>query len=141
MGWKLTSGEERIMAEINVTPLTDVMLVLLVIFMVTTPLIMMESLKIKLPRAETAAGEPGRAVTVTVTGEGSVFVGDEAVPMDRLEERLAEALSGRSGRGVLLRADRSSRHGVVVEVLDKARKAGASRLSIATEPGEVDVSR
>ncbi len=57
MAWKLTNGKESTMAEINITPLTDVMLVLLVVFMVTSPLLMMESMKLKLPQAETSGAE------------------------------------------------------------------------------------
>jgi biopolymer transport protein ExbD len=134
MAWRLTNGKESAMAEINITPLTDVMLVLLVVFMVTSPLLMMESMKLKLPQAETSGAEKGLAIVVSITGEGRYYLNDEPIVKSDLEERLiAELKSGRDN-AVILKADKSVRHGLVVEVLDIARKAGAEKLSIATEP-------
>ncbi|MCP3678155.1 MAG: biopolymer transporter ExbD, partial [Deltaproteobacteria bacterium] len=75
--WSLQSGGDQIISSINITPLTDVMLVLLVIFMVTTPLIMMESFKIKLPKAVSSGVESGEGVTITVTSGGDISVDGE----------------------------------------------------------------
>jgi biopolymer transport protein ExbD len=133
VGWNLkTEGE--IISEINIIPLTDVMLVLLVIFMVTTPLIMMESFKIKLPRALESSVEPGRGITITITGEGALYIGGKKVAIADLEEELKGEFRKSGERTVLLKGDRSALHGVVVEVLDRAKRAGAARLAIATEP-------
>ncbi len=134
MAWKLTSGHDRPMAEINITPLTDVMLVLLVVFMVTSPLLMMESMKLKLPKAETSGGEKSLATVVSITTEGRYFLNDEPIDISALEEGLITELEGEKDKAVILKADKSVQHGLVVEVLDIARKAGAEKLSIATEP-------
>ncbi len=121
------------MAEINITPLADVMLVLLVIFMVTTPLIMTDSFKVRLPRAVSADAEPGKGAVVAVSEAGHVTLNGRAVEMDGLREALKAAFGQGGDRTVIIRADRGVSHGVVVNVLDTARLAGAERLSIATE--------
>lgn len=135
MAWKLTSGHDRPMAEINITPLTDVMLVLLVVFMVTSPLLMMESMKLKLPQAKTSGAEKSLATVVSITNEGRYYLNDEPIDRSALEGRLIAELESGEDKTVVLKADKSVRHGLVVEVLDLARKAGADKLSIATEPG------
>ncbi|MCL4872525.1 biopolymer transporter ExbD [bacterium] len=133
MGWKLRQGNERTMAEINITPLADVMLVLLVIFMVTTPLIMTDSFKVRLPRAASADAEPGKGAVVAISEAGEISLNGRAVALDGLNEALKAAFGQGSERTVIVRADKGVRHGVVVNVLDNARQAGAERLSIATE--------
>jgi biopolymer transport protein ExbD len=134
MAWKLTSGHDRPIAEINITPLTDVMLVLLVIFMVTSPLLMMESMKLKLPKSQSAGEEKGLATVVSITSEGRYFLNDDRIEKSELEGRIGTELKADGNDAVILKADESVRHGLVVEVLDIARKAGAKKLSIATEP-------
>ncbi len=133
MGWNL-KNDKGIMSEINVTPLTDVMLVLLVIFMVTTPLIMAESFKIKLPKAVTADSEPGKGIIIAVSENGQMSVNGRDVPMDGLYEGIKAELEKAADKTVVIKADGGTRHRVVVKVLDTAKMAGAARLSIATEP-------
>lgn len=134
MAWKLTSGKESTMAEINITPLTDVMLVLLVVFMVTSPLLMMESMKLKLPHAETSGEERGSSLVVSITGDGLYYFNDRLVERAELGGLITKELETTKESVVILKADKSVSHGAVVEVLDLARKAGAQRLSIATNP-------
>lgn len=133
MAWKTDGNDERVISEINITPLTDVMLVLLVIFMVTTPLLMIDSLKVKLPRAVTSGAETAPGVTVTITREGIISINGERTPAAGLEAALGEAIEGSGTKTVIIKADEGSRHGVVVRVLDLARSSGAEKLSIATE--------
>lgn len=121
------------MAEINITPLADVMLVLLVIFMVTTPLIMTDSFKVRLPRAVSADAEPGKGMVVAISEAGEITLNGRAVALDGLQDALKTAFGQSSERTVIVRADRGVRHGIVVNVLDNARQAGAERLSIAAE--------
>jgi biopolymer transport protein ExbD len=123
------------MSEINITSLADVMLVLLIIFMVTTPLIMIESFKIKLPSAVSTTPEPGGAITIEVSETGAIELNGVPVTIDRLQEGLlGELAAAGANRHVLLMADGETRHNIVVRVLDIARLAGAGRLSIATRP-------
>lgn len=134
MAWKLTSGKESTMAEINITPLTDVMLVLLVVFMVTSPLLMMESMKLKLPEAMSAGEEKGLATIVSISSDGLFYLNNERVEKSVLEKMMAAELKNKGDNALILKADKTVSHGLVVEVLDMARKAGAVKLSIATEP-------
>lgn len=134
MAWKLTNGKESTMAEINITPLTDVMLVLLVVFMVTSPLLMMESMKLKLPQAKSSGEEKGLATVVSISSDGLFYLNSEQIEKSALEERIAGELKSEGDNALILKADKTVSHGLVVEVLDMARKAGAEKLSIATEP-------
>lgn len=133
MAWKTNSRHEKVMSEINITPFTDVMLVLLVIFMVTTPIIMTGSFKVKLPRAVAASSEPGKGAVVSVSETGEVSLNGKPVAIDMLASSLAEEFRNSSEKTVVVRADGNVRHSVIVKVLDTARLAGAERLSIATE--------
>ncbi|MFQ5586160.1 MAG: ExbD/TolR family protein [Thermodesulfobacteriota bacterium] len=132
--WGLQSGGDQIISAINITPLTDVMLVLLVIFMVTTPLIMMESFKIKLPKAAASGAESGEGVTITITSDGAVSIDGAPISRDRLYDFIKERVAGAPERSIVIKADRDALHGAVVGVLDTAKRAGAKRLSIATVP-------
>ena len=135
MSWVNGANDDAIMSEINITSLADVMLVLLIIFMVTTPLIMIESFKVKLPSAISTTPEPGGAITIEVSETGAIELNGVPVTIDRLQEGLlGELAEAGANRHVLLMADGETRHNIVVRVLDIARLAGAGRLSIATRP-------
>ncbi len=133
MAWKLKNGNERILSEINITPLTDVMLVLLVIFMVTTPLIMSDSFKVKLPKAISSDAEPGRGAVITVSERGEVALNGKTISLNALEGALRQGFGQGLERTVVIRADGGTRHSIVVKVLDISRLAGAEKLSIAAE--------
>ena len=135
MGWVNGADDYTLMSEINVTPFVDVMLVLLVIFMVTTPLIMIESFKVRLPKAVSTVPVEGSAITITVSEAGEIELNGREVTIDGLHASLLVELEAQRGAGgVLLMADGATRHNIVVRVLDIARLAGAGRLSIATSP-------
>ena len=121
------------MSEINITPLTDVMLVLLVIFMVTTPLIVIESFKVSLPMAVSADFEPGKGVVIEINKAGQISINGSEAARGALFDEIKSALSMSAGKTVVIKADSSVRHGFVVEALDAAKLAGAAKLSIATE--------
>ncbi|CAG1065571.1 Biopolymer transport protein ExbD [uncultured bacterium] len=133
MAWKTGSGHEKVMSEINITPFTDVMLVLLVIFMVTTPLIMTGSFKVKLPKAVSAGSEAGKGAVVSINGAGELNVNGSPASIENLSAILAAEFEKGPDRTVVLRADGDVRHSVIVKVLDIARLSGAERLSIAAE--------
>jgi biopolymer transport protein ExbD len=120
------------MAEINITPLTDVFLVLLIIFMVTTPLIMSAGLKIKMPKTEALPSLNERDVIIALTSDNRVFVNDAEIPRERLTEYLKEL--DVVSKLVVVQADQDLPHRVVVAALDAAKMAGAEKLAIATQP-------
>ena len=126
-------GEEGgIVAEINVTPLTDVFLVLLIIFMVTTTIVQNEGKNIELPSAAESTETP-TGVTVSVDVEGRIQVNDRVVTREELGPALVDALERAQQKVVILRGDRRLLLGEVVGILDLAQTAGAEAVAIATE--------
>ena len=122
-----------VMSEINVTPLTDMALVLLIIFMVTTPLILQGGIKVKLPSAETADTREEASVTVTLTIDNKLYVDDKFVEPDNLFKALSDKVKDMKNPIVIINADQGVSHGQVVKLLDTAKKAGIVRLGIAAE--------
>jgi biopolymer transport protein TolR len=120
-------------AQINVVPLVDVMLVLLVIFMVTAP-ILQQGVSVELPQAKAGAlsGEDEQLV-VTVDRGGGLFLNDVAIPLDRLTEKLAAVSRLKPDKQVFLRADRLVPYGDVVRVMAAVRAAGIQNLGMVTE--------
>jgi biopolymer transport protein TolR len=128
-----TSHPEAI-TKINVTPIIDVALVLVIILLVTAPMMSVADLQVDLPSARTREAEDERNVSVTVATDGSMAVDNEIVNMETLGPTLARRLSERGNQEVLVivRADTSTPYSNVRQVLDRARIAGATRLAIAT---------
>jgi biopolymer transport protein ExbD len=127
------SSDQGIVAEINITPLTDVFLVLLIIFMVTTSVVENQSKQIDLPGAEVSDTTP-QGVTVTVTEDGGVLVNDLPTSDNDLYARLETALADTRDKLVILRGDRRVLLGKAVNILDLAQQAGATGIALATKP-------
>jgi biopolymer transport protein TolR len=123
------------LAEINVTPLVDVMLVLLIIFMVTAPLLT-QGLEVQLPSAEGKSFEmaSNNPAKITVTASGAVYLDDTAVGSANLEQTLGTMLRGRRIKRALLEADQGVPYGRVVLVLDVMNRAGVEQLGMVTQP-------
>jgi biopolymer transport protein TolR len=130
------SGDRRMMAEINVTPLVDVMLVLLIIFMVTAPMLT-QGVDVNLPQANAKAmrAEEERLV-ITVDMHSRIFIGKQPVEFNRLNGTLAAIVARRADRQVYFRADRAVPYGFVVKVIAEVRNAGVEKLGMVTEPLE-----
>jgi biopolymer transport protein TolR len=130
------AGDRRVMAEINVTPLVDVMLVLLIIFMVTAPMLT-QGVDVNLPQASAKAmrSDEDRLV-VTVDANSRVFLGKEPVEFNRLGGALREIVARRADRQVYFRADRTVPYGFVVKVISEIRNSGVEKLGMVTEPLE-----
>jgi biopolymer transport protein ExbD len=134
---ELEAAHEEIVAEINVTPLTDIFLVLLIIFMVTSTALVQQGSNVQLPRA--ASGQsvsPG--VLVTATADGHIQVEGKAVPWEGLHDAVREALTRKQHSTVVLQGDRNVVLEKAVQILAVAREAGAERVSIATVPLPAD---
>jgi biopolymer transport protein ExbD len=134
----LGGGEEeggaQPVSEINVTPLVDVMLVLLVIFMVTAPMLT-AGIGIDLPRAAAPRlSPPSPPLELTVTREGGLFLGREEVPEAALEARLAELHAEDPERALHLRGDRGIEYGEVLRVMGLVHRAGIGRVALVSDP-------
>ncbi len=128
------SRRTRPISEINVTPLVDVMLVLLIIFMITAPLLA-TGVQVDLPKAEaTPIPEQEAPLTVTVNREGQVFIGEEAVGLDGLTRHLAGLDAGKSEQRIIVRGDEAIHYGQVMRVISTIHNAGFRRVSLLTAP-------
>jgi biopolymer transport protein ExbD len=125
-----TSESDDVVSEINVTPLVDVMLVLLVVFIITAPLIG-NAIKVQLPQtATTAKAEQKPAVTVSVDDRGLIYVDKSEVKLGSLEPELKRLRTERSELSVHLSADQASNYGLVAKVMAAVNRAGVTKLSV-----------
>ena len=129
----IETGRPRFMAEINVVPLVDVVLVLLVIFMVTAPMLY-RGLDINLPQTATNTIKPEQRVVLTVERDRQIYLDKEHVPLVQLGPRLKTLRLSSPAVSVFLRADRDVPYGTVVQVMDSIKKAGIDKLGMVTEP-------
>ena len=122
------------MSDINVTPLVDVMLVLVVIFIITAPLLA-SAIRLNLPRTDAAkALDAPRFVMLVVDKTGQAFLNDQPQPLDELARQLAQTARQHPDTEVQLRADEAVPYGKVVEVMGVAQRAGLSRIGFVAEP-------
>jgi biopolymer transport protein ExbD len=124
------------MAEINVTPMVDVMLVLLVIFIITAPLFT-HAIKLNLPQAQSApAPEKPETVSLSINAAGAIFWNDKAVSRKDLDGKLAEAAKKTPQPELQLRADKSTRYEVIAQVMAAAQNNGLTKMGFVTDPKE-----
>ena len=121
------------MSEINITPFTDVVLVLLVIFMVTTPLILQSGIKVNLPQVQSAEVEDDRNITLTVAPDGGIFIDAKAYTLETLKFELAARISAKPESMIIINGDKDVKYDVVIQILDIARLSGATRYALSTE--------
>ncbi len=127
-------GSDRLMSEINVTPFVDVMLVLLIIFMVTAPM-MVQGVDVTLPEVNAKPMVSDQEnLTVTIDRDANVYINDFQVRMDFLKEKLEKILAGKTDREVFFRADKNVPYGVVVGVMAQIKAAGVEKLGMVTDP-------
>jgi len=132
----MTQGDDQnsLMSQINVTPFVDVMLVLLIIFMVTAPM-MMEGINVSLPEA---SSKPlvleKKPLVISINADNNIFINDFNVTVERLGEKLLKILDGKTNREVFLKADKNISYGMVVRVMSEIKGAGIENLGMVTIP-------
>lgn len=121
------------MAEINTTPLVDVMLVLLVIFLVTAPMLT-QAVKLELPNETATEIADENPITLSINAEGAYFWGDESITLEQLEQRFQQESQKVEKRPIHLRADKASAYGKLSKILSLAQKYSLNNIGFVTEP-------
>jgi len=133
---KLGGKSDEFMSEINVTPFVDVMLVLLIIFMVTAPM-MVQGLNVDLPEVTAQPLESEKEhLIITIDNKNQIYINDFQVTIDFLREKLSKILQGRTDREVYLKADKTIPYGIVVQVMAEIKGAGVEQLGMVTDPAD-----
>jgi biopolymer transport protein TolR len=136
MSAHLSGSQERLggaMSEINVTPFVDVVLVLLIIFMITAPM-MIRGIDVQVPQTETRNVQPEERLVLSVTKNKTIYLDDQQITLGRLQKVLTGLQKRNPRAAIFLRADEKVPYGVVVQVMDVVKKAGIDRLGMVTEP-------
>lgn len=129
-----SGSQDDLVTGINVTPLVDVGLVLVIIFMVTAPLFEVPSLKVNLPKTSTNESKERENITITIIPNGKWAVNEEEIDKENLMGSLKKRLAASNEKHVILRADQDSLHGELLYAMHAAKTLGAQSISIATEP-------
>ncbi|MEI6313571.1 MAG: protein TolR [Syntrophus sp. (in: bacteria)] len=128
--------DSKLVAEINVTPLVDVVLVLLIIFMVTAPMLSM-GIDVNLPRVKSKTIDVNEEkLVLSINKDGEIFINRTKIPKNELKVKLENIFTARIDKEIFLRADKSVAYGFVVEVMSEIRKAGVDKLGMVTETPE-----
>jgi biopolymer transport protein ExbD/biopolymer transport protein TolR len=141
MGINKRDEGKKVNSNINVTPMVDVMLVLLIIFMVITPMLN-NKVNVDLPKADAAKvmedAQKEDAITVAVTRNGYTYLGADRITNDELGPKIADKLENKTNKEVYMRADVRANYGKVMDVVDAIRTAGVSQLGMLTERVDMD---
>jgi biopolymer transport protein TolR len=128
------------LSEINVTPFVDVMLVLLVIFMVTAPM-MQSGIGVNLPQAETQSSPAEEGLIITITKDRFIHVGEAVININLLEKKLQEYFYGKEKKIVFIQGDKDLSYGYFIDVVDNIRKAGIETIGLVAESRELKTKR
>jgi biopolymer transport protein TolR len=123
----------RFLAEINIIPLVDVVLVLLIIFMVTAPMLY-RGMDIKLPTSQSNTIRPDERLVLTIERDQKVYLDKDQLSLEQLEFRLKQAKRNNADVSIYLRADQAVPYGTVVRVMDQVKRAGIEKLGMVTDP-------
>ena len=126
----------KVMAEINITPFTDVILVLLIIFMITTPMLMQPGIKVNLPKTQTTDNEDSSNIEVLISKEGYVFMNGKQIHDTNVESVIHDLVASKPGKPVVIKGDKDVKYDYIMQFMDKAKKAGATKFALA-----VDISK
>ncbi len=132
-----TTGRRGIIVEINVTPLVDIMLVLLIIFMLTAHLIAKQVIEVDLPRASQSTATPPTTLAITLTRDGDLYLNDKPVTPDGLRAAVKDAIAKDPKTQAVIAGDKAVSHGRVVWVLDVVKSLGVTQFAIQIDPSEL----
>jgi biopolymer transport protein ExbD len=124
--------KSKLMSEINITPFTDVVLVLLIIFMIATPFIYQSSMRVQLPQASKTE-ETSRDIIITVNAQGDIFLDDAKVDLDTLKYKMMAMMRRRSNASVIINGDKNVRYNSVIQVMDVLTQSGVRNPGLGIE--------
>ena len=129
---KRKTRKSKLMAEINITPFTDVVLVLLIIFMIATPFIYQSSMKVQLPQASKSE-ETSRDVIININAQGDVFLEEAKVDLDTLKYKLTAMIRGKPDTSVIINGDKNVKYDSVIQVMDVLTRSGVKNPGLGIE--------
>ncbi len=124
--------DEKEFSEINITPFTDVVLVLLIIFMITSPFLITGSYKVKLPQSTNSETDMSKGVEVYLTENNEVMINSKVIQLQDVQWNVKNEFESLGTKDVIIKADKNVRHGSFIQLLDELKKAGAIKLLIST---------
>ncbi len=127
------AAREKPIAGINITPFTDVVLVLLIIFMIATPALVRTGITVNLPKVTSADTQQPQTVTITIDTAGNVYLNQAKVPLSNLRSQIMTLIKGRTEVPVVILGDKDVKYDVVIQVLQIVKAAGISHLSLAVD--------
>jgi biopolymer transport protein ExbD len=130
---KRNRKRNKVMAEINITPFTDVILVLLIIFMITTPMLMQPGIKINLPKTQTTDNEDTSNIEVLISKEGFVHMNGKQIHESNVEATVKNLLAVSPNKPIVIKADKDVKYDYVIKFMDTAKKAGAAKFALAVD--------
>ena len=129
---KRRMGKSKLMAEINITPFTDVVLVLLIIFMIATPFIYQSSMRVQLPQASESE-ETSRDIIITINAQGGIFLEDAEVDLETLKYKLMAMMRSKPETSVIVNGDKNVRYDSVIQVMDALAQSGVKNPGLGIE--------
>ncbi|MCA6084778.1 ExbD/TolR family protein [Candidatus Endomicrobiellum agilis] len=129
----LNRKRNAVMSEINITPFTDVVLVLLIIFMITTPMLMQPSIKVNLPKTQISDSEDASNIEVLISKNGYVYVEGKQIHNSNVESVIRDMVSSHTSKTVVIKGDKEVQYDYIIQFMDKAKKAGAIKFALAVD--------
>lgn len=123
----------KIVADINITPFTDVVLVLLIIFMITTPMLSQHEIKVNLPKAERTETDNTKNIEVTIDKDGLIYLNGSQIHIAYFEDAIRNIVLQNPDKPIVIKGDKTVQYDLVIQVMDKAKKAGATKFALAVE--------
>jgi biopolymer transport protein ExbD len=135
----LRKRRNSVISEINITPFTDVVLVLLIIFMITTPMLMQPQLKVNLPKAQNVDSSDVSNIEILISEKGYVYIDGKQVHASNIEDALQNIIKEYPDKAVIIKGDKDVKYNYIIRTMEQAKKAGAVKLALAVDnPSFVD---
>jgi biopolymer transport protein ExbD len=125
--------KKSIVAEINITPFTDVVLVVLIIFMITTPMLTQSNIKINLPQAQSSRNEDISNIEILISESGQVYIDGKQIHESTIEETIKSLIGKHPNKAVIVKGDKNVKYDYIIKTMEQAKQAGAVRFALAVD--------